>query len=198
MFVLGVTGASGAGKTTIVKQLALYGFKHIDTDVIARKIIPVALDSLVDTFGADIITGNNELDRKILAEKAFSSKKNTEKLNKITHPLIIAEIKREIEAEAKLGTTLIAVDGAALFEAGADKLCNKTVAVCADTGIRLKRVILRDNITEDQAKQRFRAQKSQNYYTEKCDYTIFNNTENEMRQNTEELLQKLNIGGISK
>ena len=191
MFILGVTGTSGSGKSTFAKYLEKYGFEHIDTDLIARQIIPDAIQLLADAFGQDIIAEDNTLDRKLLAKRAFSKPENTEKLNKITHPYITNEILKRIDDAKKRGVHRLVIDGAALFEAGADKLCDKTVAVCADEKIRMNRVIKRDNITEEQALQRFSAQKPQDFYTSKSDFTLENNSYEQMIENTEILLSKI-------
>lgn len=195
MFILGVTGASGSGKSTFAKYLSLYGFEHIDTDLLARKILPDAANLLAEAFGKDIITSENTVDRKLLASRAFSSPENTEKLNQITHPLITKALIEELEEASRRGVTKIAIDGAALFEAGADKLCDITVAVCAEERTRLNRVILRDNITEEEATQRFSAQKPQSYYTSKSDFTIESNNYDQIVENTKKFLNQLGTGG---
>jgi dephospho-CoA kinase len=102
--VIGITGPSGAGKGTVSKMLKARGFHHIDTDLLAREVIPETLPRLVETFG-EILNEDGTLDRKALAKKAFSSAENTEKLNMLVSQADklcedIFDLKQQI-AEAK-------------------------------------------------------------------------------------------------
>lgn len=180
-FTIGLTGQTGAGKGYICEYLKTCGFKIIDCDMIARKITqkgsPV-LKELKKAFGEDIAE-NGELNRKLLAARAFSDKEKTKKLNSIMHPAIIEECKNQSEFPCVL-------DAPQLFEAKAQGDCYKIICVTAPEETRIKRIMERDKITREQAVLRINAQFDENYYIKHSDFVISNNSEN-----TEEQINKI-------
>ncbi|MBQ0084041.1 MAG: dephospho-CoA kinase, partial [Clostridiales bacterium] len=146
-FILGLTGQTGAGKTTAQEIALKYGFTILDCDKIARETVKkgsAALNMLCRVFGDEILNESGELNRKKMAEIAFSSRENTEKLNSTLLPFITEDIKNLIEKDT--GERIL-LDAPTLFESGADKLCDKTVGVIAPEGLRLSRIIEGDGIT---------------------------------------------------
>ena len=176
MIVIGLTGQTGAGKSTVAKMLCEYGCVHIDADILAKTVIQsseTVLNSLKNEFGADIFK-NGSLDRKALAKKAFSSVANTEKLNSLTHPAVTKAIEKIIESQKQKGVKAVIIDAIGLIESGEDKLCDFTIAVVAPRDVRFDRITKRDNISSKQANERIDAQKDESFYTENCTYTIRN------------------------
>lgn len=174
-FIVGLTGPTGAGKSTAVKVAKELGFFCIDADKVARKATEKGsplLPLLMSEFG-DILNADGSLNRTKLAEVGFSDKSKTEALNKIMLPYIVSLIENII---IKSDSRLILLDAPTLFEAGADKICNKTVGVLADRQKRKKRILLRDNITDELAEKRINAGKQDSFYTENCDFIIYNNS----------------------
>ncbi len=172
--VIGLTGPTGSGKSSAAKLCEKYGIKLVDCDKVARKATEKgsgALKTLCEVFGTDILNGDGSLNRKALAAKAFSTKENTELLNKTIFPFIKELVLSEIDSDRVL------LDAPTLFESGINTICFKTVAVLADEGVRLKRIIKRDNLTEDEAKLRMSVGKSDNFYKENADYIIYNNSD---------------------
>ncbi len=194
MKVIGVTGASGSGKSTFVKMLAK---PIIDADKIARKVVEKGeqcLDDLVDFFGKEILEKDGELNRRKLAEIAFSSKENTLKLNEITHPYIVKIINEKIENYRKGGEKAIILDAPQLFEAGCEKFCDLTVAVIADKKIRLKRITARDKISEADALKRINSSLPDSFFKEKCDMVIINNENTDkLQKEALNLIKKLGL-----
>ncbi len=175
MTVYGLTGKTGAGKSTVAAFLKEKGFYIIDGDVIARHITDKgkpALILLADAFGEDIIKEDGTLDRRLLASRAFSSRENTDKLNSITHPLITEEFEDEIGKAVKEGYDKSVIDAAALLESECKNLCDKIIVVYAPGEIRLKRILSRDGITEKEAETRMNAQKSDEYYFSHADIIV--------------------------
>lgn len=174
--IIGLTGQTGAGKTSVGQLLTEAGCEVIDTDKIAREITekgsPVLM-TLAGIFGEDILE-KGELNRKLLASRAFSSPENTEKLNAATHPEITKRVEKRIEEAFESGKKAAVIDAAALFESGEDKLCDFTVAVVCPEEIRLERIMGRDSITEEQAKVRIKAQRDEQYYIHNADMIIRN------------------------
>lgn len=198
MKIIGLTGASGAGKGTVAKIMSeKYGALHIDTDLTAREVVrkgKPCLEELKNAFGSEIIRKSGRLDRKKLAGIAFSDKENHKKLNKITHCYINAEVGKIIEKAKKSGKTeYLVIDAPLLFESGEDKLCDVTLAVLADKETRKKRIIKRDKLSEKSAENRINAGKEDGYYRKKCDYVLENRGETleEFEKEAKTFLEKM-------
>ena len=143
MLIVGLTGPTGAGKSSLNETAKELGFKVIDCDKVAR----VAAEkgqagylALIKAFGEEILNPDGTINRKELAKRAFSSKQGTELLNKTLLPHIVELIKGEMDCER------ILLDAPTLFESGVDKMCAVTIAVLADRKIRLERIMERDLI----------------------------------------------------
>lgn len=173
MFILGLTGPSGAGKSLAAQHLVQRGFSHVDADKAARAIAmpgSPCLKELAAEFGTEIICADGSLDRKKLAKLAFGGNK-VERLNAITHPYIINEINRALSALESSGARYAILDAPALFESGADRICDRILAVTAGRELRIKRIMERDGITQEQAQSRVDAQPDDDFYTTKADFT---------------------------
>jgi len=192
--IIGLTGQTGAGKSTVSQILSEKGLFVIDCDKVSRNVTKKGsplLKKLADAFGCDIILQNGELDRASLAKKAFSSSEKTELLNSITHPAIINEIKKLIDGSEQEN---IVLDAPTLFESGADKLCDKIICVLADVEVRKKRIAKRDNLNTEQISARISAQKQDSFYSDKSDVVIFNNLDFEtLKQNTFNALKQIGV-----
>lgn len=177
MLIIGLTGKTGAGKSTVAARLREKGCYIIDGDIIARQITEKGSDilpTLQKAFGNDILDENDELIRKRLAERAFSSKENTALLNSITHPEITRRFKNELASAEKQGYKTAVIDAAALLESEGRSFCEKIVVVHADEKTRLERILRRDGITTEQAMTRIKAQKDDDYYFSQADIIIRN------------------------
>ena len=177
MLIIGLTGKTGAGKTTVASYLKEKGCYIIDGDIIARQITEKGseiLPVLQKAFGDDILDENGELIRKSLAQRAFSSKENTNLLNSITHPEIKRRCEKEIAFAEDNGYKIAVIDAAAILEGDCKDLCEKIVVVHADKDTRLERILQRDAITKEQAMTRINAQKDDEYYFSQADIIIRN------------------------
>ena len=177
MKIIGLTGLTGAGKSTVAQKLMAYGCYHIDADKVAREVInnnENVKNKLKERFGCDVINEDGTTNRPLLASRAFSDEESTLALNEITHPAVTEEIKSIIKDMEEVGYRGIIIDAIALFESGEDKLCDFTVAVVAPMDIRLERIMKRDNITQEKALERINAQKDEKFFTEKADFVLWN------------------------
>ena len=170
--VTGLTGPTGSGKTTACAVAEQLGYKVINCDILARQAVEKedALSALTKEFGNDILQ-NGQLNRKALAAKAFISWDKTELLNNTLLPFIVKLIKEEIDRAEE---NKILLDAPTLYESGADSLCDSVIAVLSDIDSRKKRIISRDNLTEDAANLRIGAGKTDEYYKEKTQHIIYN------------------------
>ena len=168
--VIGLTGPTGAGKSTVASVFRKLGCAVIDADALAREAVrtPECLKALCREFGADLVAPDGSLDRSLLAKRAFFSPERTERLNQITHPVIKSETIRRIAEFRNSGARAIVLDAPLLFEGGADSLCDTTVAVTAPAETRLRRIMKRDGITEEAAKERMHAQRPNEFYEKRA------------------------------
>ncbi len=178
MTVIGLCGGSGAGKTTVLSVFELCGSAPSDTDRGYRDICVPNSPCICEIrafFGDGVIAPSGELDRKALGSIIYNDAEKREALNNITHRYIRLETERRIEEFRGLGYESVTVDAPLLFESGFDKMCDVTVGVVSDEKIRIARIMSRDGITEEHALSRIRAQYSDEYLKERCEYIIENN-----------------------
>ncbi|MBO4446268.1 MAG: dephospho-CoA kinase [Clostridia bacterium] len=179
---VGLTGTTGAGKSTVAEGLKKYGYAVIDADRIARiateKNSPL-LPKLAEAFGNDIINEDGSLNRKLLAERAFKGDFERNTLNSITHPEIIRLMNKKIHGAFWDGYEAVIIDAPQLFESGMDKSCNLIISVVAPEEVRLKRIMERDELTEELARRRMRAQLPDDFFRQNSDYVIENTGDEE-------------------
>lgn len=162
MHVIGLTGGIASGKTLISNILAEFGLPIIDADIIAREVVKPGENAwldIVNTFGRDILHDDGDLDRKKLGKIVFGDQEALDKLNNITHPAVLTKINKKIELlkkENKNQAVVVVVP--LLFESGMDKIMDEVWVVDVEPEIQLKRLILRENLTLEEATQRINSQ----------------------------------------
>lgn len=172
MKMIGLTGPTGAGKSSLTAVAENLGYKVIDCDKAARLAVEKGTDglkALVKVFGEGILLPDGSLNRKELAKIAFATKENTELLNKTLLPFIVDLIRDECDKE------YILLDAPTLFESRLNSECASTISVLADEKLRLERIKIRDSITEEEAKLRISAGQTDDFYKENADFVICNN-----------------------
>ncbi len=169
--ILGITGGSGCGKTTLLNLIRDLGGKVLDCDAIYYDLLrrdTALLAAIEARFPGTVESGT--LDRKKLGSIVFADENALLELNRITHSAVKAEVLRQLAA----WDGLAAIDAIALFEGGLAPLCDVTVAVTAPVEARVQRLMARDGITESYAHSRIRAQHDDGWFREKCDYLLEN------------------------
>ncbi len=177
--VVGLTGPTGAGKSTAAKAWQRMGIPVIDTDQLAREVVQPGhpcLDELAAAFGTDILNIDGTLNRANLAMRAFATPENSRRLNAITHPAIITLTHERLMETVNQGHAIAVVDAPLLFEAGMDSLCHHIVAVTAAADTRLARIMARDGIDEDAARHRMAAQQPDEFYTRDGVSVLYNDS----------------------
>lgn len=171
--IIGMTGPTGAGKSSVTDVAKDLGFKVIDCDKLARVAVEKGSDGLlavVSAFGKEVLNCDGTLNRKILAELAFASSDKTELLNKTLLPFIVKLVNDQIT-----DSNLVLLDAPTLFESGADSICTDTFAVLSEPQIRKERIMSRDNLTEAEAILRMNAGQNDEFYKRKTANIIYNN-----------------------
>ncbi len=169
--IIGITGGTGCGKTTALQAIAALGGVIIDCDKVYHRLLETdkaLLREIEIRFPGTVIA--ETLDRKALASIVFSDPEALSALNAITHRAVREKVIEILNTKPKLA----AIDAIELFDGGLAELCDVTVAVAAPTEDRIQRLMQRDKLTEQQAKMRIAAQKSEQYFREKCDHILEN------------------------
>ncbi|MCO7136588.1 dephospho-CoA kinase [[Clostridium] leptum] len=175
--ILGLTGPTGSGKSTIASMLRERGFAVVDADQVAREVMEPGSPVLVrlqETFGRDVLDKDGSLNRKKLAARAFVTSQSTKILNDITHSAILEEMERRLASLQEEGERRILLDVPLLFESGSDKMCHMTAAVLAPKELRLARIIERDGLTRSEALHRMGIQPEDDFYRKRADILLTN------------------------
>ncbi|MGN1472467.1 MAG: dephospho-CoA kinase [Eubacteriales bacterium] len=178
MLVIGLTGGSGAGKSTVARMLADYGGTVCDADALYATMTCVSsavTKALADTFGPSVLAPDGALNRAALAAIVFPDPDQLRLLNQTVHPFVLAEMAERMKESQKAGKPYLVLDAPQLFESGADRMCSLTVAVLAPRGIRTARITARDGISTEAAERRMNAQLPDDFFRERCDFVLENN-----------------------
>lgn len=190
--ILGLTGFSGAGKSTVAAIFKEQGFYHLDCDSIVHDQVyhdPAVLGKLAEAFGDDILE-NNQLNRVALRKATMGNPEALRHLNEIVMPFILAAIYKTIEDHRDKH---IILDAPLLFESGLDQKCDRILSVVADLENAEQRIILRDHLQPSEAKKRLSSQHTAEYYTQKSDYVLWNNGDLEaLHADTLKLIKTIN------
>ena len=187
--ILGITGGTGCGKTTLLKEIEKRGGLVLDCDAVYHELLTRDMDllnAIEHRFPGVVV--DKKLERKKLGAIVFADDAALKDLNAITHGAIKAEIVRRLSENPALA----AIDAIALFEGGLAELCDDTVAVTAPRAERVARLMKRDGISREYAENRINAQKSESWFREMCTYTLYNNgTQEEFRVKCSEFLNSI-------
>ena len=176
MTVIGITGTTGAGKTTALDVIAGLGGLIIDCDAVYHELTQksAAMLTELDARFPGVISGG-VLNRRALGQIVFADEQSLADLNAITHRYVKEETLRLMQDWSLKGGTLTAIDAIALIESGLGRLCDFTVAITAAPEVRAARIMQREGIGYDYAMLRINAQKPDSWFEESCDYTLINN-----------------------
>lgn len=193
--ILGLTGQTGAGKTTVSRLFAENGFAVINADLIAREVVEKGtpcLAALTERFGEEILLPDGTMNRKAVAAMIFGDAAKRDAYLQLIFPYIRALIDERIDLLFDEGKTRILLDAPTLFESGCDRQCDAIVSVIAPQSVRLTRICERDGLTEQQALARMAAQLSEDYFIRHSHAVIRNaGSFEELKTQTAETIQRL-------
>lgn len=179
MLIIGITGPTGAGKSSVCEFIKNnYNAEIIDADKVVKELQDDKQSSyylaIREIFGSDVLDNNDFINRKTLAHIAFADINKKDKLNELTKRYIVSDIKERIQILKQTGLDYIIVDAPTLIENGMQSMFDKIIAVIAKKEDRLKRICKRDDISEEYATLRMQAQKENEFYTKYADFVITN------------------------
>ena len=197
MQIIGITGGSGAGKTTVLYELQKLGALIIDADAVYHEMLEtdvLMLSELREAFPTAVT--DERVDRGALGNIVFRDPEALKRLNNITHSHITREIRNRLSAWAMQGGALAAIDAIELHSSGAVSLCDWTLAVTASKETRVRRIMQRDGITREAALRRISAQLTNETFEQLCDVSVSNDGNLEMlqKQLNDILKERLNHG----
>ena len=174
--VLGRTGGTGAGKTSALNAIRELGGEIIDCDAVYHEMLDndQELRNTINAAFPGVFGADGKLNRQKLGQEVFAKKERLDKLNAIVFRFLIPELERRLDSAPD---GLYAIDAINLIESGLDRLCDRTIAVTAPTELRVRRIMARDNISEQYARLRISAQKPDEFYRSKCDLELNNGAE---------------------
>lgn len=193
MFVIGITGGIGTGKSSVADIFAGKGIRVLDADEISRQVTGengAALDEIRLLFGNKAIDSNKSLNRKYVASLVFSDRTKLDKLSAIIHKYVLEKIAVEIDSERNRGTKLIVMDVPIPVKKGFVDICNQIWVISADESIRLDRLTQR-GMDHDDAKRRISMQMTREEYEDIADIVIVNDgTKEELVLQVEKIIEK--------
>lgn len=195
MTVIGITGPTGAGKTTLLREVEKLGGGVIDCDAVYHELLErdIALQTALEREFGPLRDETGAIDRKKLGAVVFRDPERLEALNAIAWEAVLSRTRELLRAYRRQGKALAAVDAIALLESPLKELCQLTVAVLAPQEVRVKRIMAREGILEDYAWARVKAQRPDEYFSRRCDHTLYNDcpTAEEFAQRAREFLRKI-------
>jgi len=194
MLVIGITGGTGGGKTTVLEELERMGACTLDCDALYHELLRTSPDMLseIDREFTGVVR-DGELDRKALGKIVFGKAEALKRLSDITHKYVAREVEKKLKDAVEAGKTLAGIDAIALIESGLSKKCDIAIGVIAPVDYRVRRIMEREGITREYALSRINAQKGDEFFVENCDYILNNNyeTADEFRLQCRKLLKNI-------
>ncbi len=198
MLKVGLTGSIAVGKTFVCEVLAELGAFVLDADLTAREVVEPnsrGLKLIVENFGAEVLQPDGTLDRLKLGAIVFADEEKRQLLNSIVHPLVIEKqddwlLQKEIEKPDAIAV----IDAALMIESGSYKRFDRLIVVWCDSDIQLQRLILRNNLSQEESLKRINSQMPQEEKKRYADFLIdtsegFENT----RSQTIEIFEQLKL-----
>ena len=176
MFVVGITGGIGSGKSAVTDHLETLGITVVDADKVARVVVEPGtsgLAAITEHFGTDVLLANGGLDRAALRKIVFDNHNERKVLEEITHPRIRDEIIRQL---SDASSPYVVLSSPLLLESGQNTLADYVVVVDVPEEVQLKRTMARDDNSEALVKQIMAAQLDRQTRLSRADASIMNDT----------------------
>ena len=178
MFVIGLIGGIGSGKSSVSAILNSLGVEIIDADKVGHEAYTPNSEGwkkVISVFGQDIVGPENEIDRKKLGSIVFSDPSEMEKLNKLMHPIIHNLVEEKIKLLSHQGVKVVVLEAAILIEANWQDLTDEIWLAKSNQEVVIERVQLRNNFTREEIIKRIQSQMSNDEREKHSDIVIDNN-----------------------
>lgn len=175
MFVIGLTGGIGTGKSTVAQALEEQGVPILDADRVGHEVYQPgrpAFHEIVEAFGQDIVAADGAIDRKALGAKVFADPKELARLNSIVHPRMKGMMREKLQELQRSAVPIAVIEAAILFEARWDDLADEVWVTIAPPEVAAERVALRSKLPLEQVLDRIRAQMSNKERVRRAAVTI--------------------------
>ncbi len=200
MYLVGLTGGLGSGKSTVTEMLRARGARVVDADAVSREVTrkgEPGWEALVKDLGEDILDETGELDRKALADRVFDDPDKRERLNGLLHPIIIQRMAEELARYSREAgeNDVVVVDVPLLVETGMEKMFRAVIVVVTDPLEQVARVKRDREMSEEEAWARINSQASNEERKAAADYLVDNSgTLDELEERVEEVWRALQAG----
>lgn len=188
IYIIGVTGGIGSGKSVVSRLLRLMDVPVYDCDREAKRLMDesaVLRNALIEAVGTEVYDATGRLDRKYLASYMFGHAERVAVVNSIVHPAVRADFKRWAQ---QTGKAVVAVESAILFEAGMEADVDSVWLVHAPESVRLQRAVQRDASNEEAVRSRMKSQMDEQEYRKRADRVICNDGRSSLIRQVNELL----------
>lgn len=178
MIKIGLTGGIGSGKSYICRLFEEFGVSVYNADSRAKDLMitdQMVVDAIKCKFGDASYNNDGSLNRFYLAESVFSDREKLAVLNSIVHPTVLADFSRFVKECEETGCQIVMMEAAVLIESGFHQFMDKIIVVSAHHELRMKRTMLRDNVQEQNVKNRMLAQMNDREREKYADFVIINN-----------------------
>lgn len=190
-YIIGLTGGIGSGKSVVSHLLRLMDVPVYDCDSEAKRLMcesAVIREALIEAVGTEAYDAEGRLNRVYLASYMFSNAERVALVNRIVHPVVRADFK---EWAKRIGSAIVAVESAILFEAGMQTDVSAVWVVDASEDLRLQRAIKRDASNEKAVRNRMQSQLSAQEYVKRADAVIHNDDRHSLIQQVRRLLDEI-------
>ena len=191
MFIVGLTGGIGSGKTVASDRFEELGVKVVDADIASRVVVEngqPALHSIEGKFGSDVISDDGSLNRAKLREIIFKDNEAKSWLEALLHPLIAKHISDEISRATSKYAVLVSP---LLFETSQFEMCNRTLLIDVSKEVQILRTTARDNASKSQVEKIISSQMDRDQKINKADDVIVNDGEiNDLISKIDDIHQK--------
>ena len=195
--IIGLTGSIASGKSTVANMLKEYGLPIVDADLVARLVVEPGtptLQKIVAVFGEDILTEDGAMNRQKVGSIIFHDEEKRKALNAIIHPAIRQEMLRQRDEYLENGEKTVVMDIPLLFESKLQHFVEKILVVTVTEQTQLKRLMERNQLSEEEAKARISSQLPLKVKEQGADAVIYNNgTIEETKEQLEKILKKWNV-----
>jgi dephospho-CoA kinase len=201
MFILGLTGGIGAGKSMILHELETnYNSFICETDKLAHKLMEKGTEinaEITEAFGTGILKSDGDIDRYVLGSIVFSDDKKLDTLNSIVHPGVKRYILADIEEKRKQNIDIYVIEAALLIQDGYDKICDQIWNIWADRETRISRLMNSRGYSYEKCVSIIESQPDDDFYAKYTNLTISNNADSFFSTKAVKVeLNKLGISGI--